>query len=151
MITKAISLFFLSAVKFALAPASGLALGFGLWQTILITTTGGVCGILFFYLLSDYFVRSSLERRAVKIQKALEAGKPNPVKFFSRKNRLIVKVKQKFGVLGIAAVTPAIISIPVGSILAARFFRHNKLTLVYLALSVFLWSLCLSLLLTIFF
>jgi len=150
MIYKAISLFLLSAVKFALAPASGFALGFSTNQVILITSIGGVTGVLFFYSLSGFFIKRALKSKKQKLEKAKLEGKIIENKSFTFKNKLIVKIKRKFGIWGIALITPAIISIPVGSILSARFYRRDKKTLSVLSLSVILWSVCLSLFFNIF-
>jgi membrane protein YqaA with SNARE-associated domain len=146
MVAKAISLFLLSATKFAFSPATGYAFGFSFWQVIVITSVGGVSGSLFFFYLSQYFTQLSINRKQKKIAKAKAQGKEVYTKVFTTKNKLIIKVKQKFGLFGLAAITPAIISIPVGAILAGRFYRKQKDATLMLTTSVLFWSVCLSLL-----
>ena len=73
---------------------------------------------------------------------------PLKKKLFTRKNRMLVKILNSYGLPGIAFITPTIISIPVGSILAGRLFANHKKVLLYLSISVTLWSALLSGLLT---
>ena len=63
-----------------------------------------------------------------------------PKKEFSRKNKLIVRVKSRWGLIGLALITPTIISIPIGTLLAARYFGSNWRTLPYMLLSVVMWG-----------
>lgn len=65
-------------------------------------------------------------------------------KIFTRKNRRIVKFKGSFGLIGLVIVTPAILSIPIGCVVAAKFYRHNRYTYPMLLVSTFIWSLGLS-------
>lgn len=77
------------------------------------------------------------------MQRIAEGREPKK-RNFSRMNKVIVNVKRKFGLIGLAIITPAIISIPIGCILAAKYFRTRSLTLPLLLLSTLLWSLFLS-------
>ena len=64
---------------------------------------------------------------------------------FTRTNRLIVRIKRGYGVKGLALLSPPILSIPITSILAAKYFRHDRRTLPLLLSSVVVWSFVLSL------
>ncbi|RMG80601.1 MAG: hypothetical protein D6707_06140 [Bacteroidetes bacterium] len=55
-----------------------------------------------------------------------------------------MKVKSRFGILGVALITPVILSIPLGSMLAARFFSDNKMALPILMIAVLFWSVVLT-------
>ena len=57
---------------------------------------------------------------------------------------MIVRVKRNQGLNGLAAITPVLISIPLGTILAARYFRHDKRALPVLFSSVLIWDVILS-------
>lgn len=125
-------------VKFMFAPAVGLLLGGKLTGVMLWSFTGGCLGTLLFYRLSAWLMEWA-RRRALR--KAERTGK-HP-KVFTRFNRFVVKVKGMHGLLGIAAVLP-FISIPVGSILAAKYFKHDRRTVPALLGSVAVWSVLLS-------
>lgn len=139
---KWITLFLLSSIKLLWAPGTAIAAGLKFWEAWLVTSTGGMLGVLVFYnfghLLFAYLDR--LRRRRYQ-----RLGKVAPVrKSFTRRNRWFVAIKGKFGLIGLAIITPTMLSIPVGSVIAARFFYNNRRTLPYLLLSTLLWTFALS-------
>lgn len=139
---KLLSLFLLSAVKLFFAPGAALAAGYNFWQTFLITGSGGVFGVIVFYFFGHLifsFWENIRHRRYAR--KGLLVP---PRRSFSRRNRFIVTFKEKFGIIGLALVTPALLSIPVGSVVAARFYYGNKRTLPLLIFSTLGWAFGLS-------
>lgn len=70
--------------------------------------------------------------------------KPKPKKIFTKRNRIIVKVWRKYGLLGIAVLTPVLFSIPVGTVLACYFERKRYKVYLYLFTSVIIWALLLN-------
>ena len=131
----------LSATKFLTAPITSLNIGFGYLETLLITTIGGIIGVIFFYYLSTaiVFLFSKIIGLFVK-QKA----QPKVKKKFTWRNKFIVRVKRDYGLIGLAAITPTFLSIPVGTFLASRYFHDQKKVLVYLSASVVVWSVIVS-------
>lgn len=121
-----------SGTKFFLAPAAALLAGFDLKTTILICGVGGTLGFFFFY----YF--------AVFINRTWSKLFTKKKKVFSRKNKLIVKVRSSFGMIGVAALTPCLLSIPIGSILAANYYRDNKATIPIFILCIWFWAVAIS-------
>ena len=132
---KLLGLFLLSSTKFLFAPSAVAASGFTYFETIVITISGGWFGVLVFY----YFGRVVVDL-ILKINTKPKKNKSA----FTFTNKLIVKTKIKYGIIGLALITPVTISIPVGSILAARYFSRQKLTVPLLLFSIVLWSLILS-------
>lgn len=130
----------LSATKFLTAPITSLNIGFGYLETLLITTIGGLVGVFFFYYLSSG-IMLLISKMTSKM-----SGKSAPKKkrVFTWKNKMIVKVKRDYGLIGLAAITPIFLSIPLGTFLAARFFQDQKKVLTYLAASVVVWSVIVS-------
>jgi len=57
---------------------------------------------------------------------------------------MIIHIKREYGLIGLAAVTPVLLSIPLGTFLAARFFSDKKLVIFYLSASVVVWSVIVS-------
>lgn len=134
-----IGLFLLSSTKFLFAPSSVVAAGFSFFETLLITTLGGWFGVLIFYYFGRILIDLIL-RGFIKIKN----GPPKEKKTFTFTNKLIVRTKAKYGLIGLALITPVIISIPVGSIIAARYFSRTRGTIYYLFMSVLFWSLVLT-------
>ncbi len=65
-------------------------------------------------------------------------------KKFSKKNKFIVKTKRSFGLFGLALITPAILGIPLGSVVASIYYTGNKKAIPVFLSSILLWSLILS-------
>lgn len=123
------------------APITSLNIGFGYLETLLITTIGGVIGVIFFFYLSS-IIMIAISRFTGRFKK--EPSKPKKKRVFTWKNKLIVKVKREYGLIGLAALTPTILSIPVGTFLAARYFADQKKVITYLSASVIVWSVIVS-------
>jgi hypothetical protein len=125
-----------SMVKFTLSPLLSLSLGYSTGQTLLITGIGGCLGVSVFFLSSGWIFGWLEDRRAA----AGAGGRRNNRRSFTRANKIIVKVKRRQGLNGLAAITPIIISIPIGTMIAAKYFRHDRRTLPVLFSSVIFWD-----------
>jgi len=80
--------------------------------------------------------------REIRIQHGVE--KPRQRKVFTRRNRWIIRIKHGGGLKGLAVLTPLVLTIPVGSIIAARYFRHDRRTLPALLSSVVIQAMAVS-------
>jgi hypothetical protein len=139
-VLEVLGIFALSAVKFGIAgvPAAVFA-KFSFFKTMVVTVSGGLVGTLFFTYLSDW-VLDGIERIRLKFRK----GKPAPKKkLFTRSNRMLVKVKAKFGLIGLAVITPLILSIPLGAFLAVRYYHNKQKIILFMSVSIFCWALLL--------
>lgn len=133
-----------SMVKFAVAPFIAYGMDRTFAETLIATSIGGCIGVVLFYRLSGWFMkRARIKRlhREIAIQHGMLKERP---RIFTRTNRFIVRVKHGWGLKGLAALTPVLISIPIGSIIAAKYFRHDRRTLPVLLSSVLIWSVVLS-------
>lgn len=126
------------------APSAALGFQFTVWETLLVVIIGGMFGISFFYLGAETFMswmnRRKLKKEAEKRAKGIVVEK----KVFTPFRRRVIRIKNKFGIIGIAIVTPCIISIPIGSILAARLFQNKVKVLTAMFISVVAWAFILT-------
>ena len=119
--------FLLSGVKYLFAVLPLLANSQREWYwDMLIVSSGGTLGVFVFTflgaILSRYLSQFHLFR------------------FKYKKLRSFVKMKNSYGLIGIAILSPVIISIPVGCIISASF-EHDKSKIIrYQLLSVIAWS-----------
>lgn len=130
-------------MKFGFAvPVAIRTMEFTVFQAFAFAMLSGSTGTFVFYFfgktINDWF-----EQR--KRKKKHKLGIVQHKVKFSRRKRMIVKIKSKYGLPGIAFFTPAIFSIPVGILIAVRFFPHSKKILPWMLASVFFWSLTISL------
>lgn len=132
--------FGLSAIKFGVAgvPAAVFA-KLSFFKALTVTVTGGYAGVLFFTYLSDRLIRffHKVNNRFFKKENQV------PKKKFTKTNRLIIIVKQKFGLAGLAIVTPLILSIPLGIFLAVRYYHNKQKIVSYMFVSIFAWAILL--------
>ncbi|MFN4854923.1 MAG: hypothetical protein ACK5JC_10940 [Bacteroidota bacterium] len=130
----------LSSLKMGLGgiPLSYL-LKFNLLKSVFATTLGGCAGSFVFVHTSDWLLK-----RAAKLKKKNKT--PRTKRSFTVKNKMIVRVKIKYGLLGIAAITPLFLSYPVGCIIAMRYFKNKKKVISFLWASTATWSIILSML-----
>jgi hypothetical protein len=135
--------FLISTVKFVFGGVPvALGLGFSFFETVVVTTLGGFTGVIIFVVLSDTIIKNVKNRKLKKEQEGKIRAKPK--KIFSKKNRLIIHVKHRFGLFGIAALTPLLFSIPVGCFLATRYFKDKQQILIYMFTSILFWSISAS-------
>ncbi|WP_317193582.1 hypothetical protein [Adhaeribacter terrigena] len=126
---KYLSVFLLSMVKFFGGPLTGAALGLNFWQTFGLTVGGMMTSVTIFSLLGSAATRYYAKRRR-------EKNKP----MFNKKSRRIVKVWQKFGMGGIAFLTPLILSPIIGTIIATVLGAKRGQILLHMLWSAVLWG-----------
>jgi uncharacterized protein involved in cysteine biosynthesis len=117
-------------------PLSAIKYDFNFIQTLLFSVVGGVIGVFVFSFLSD------------KIYKVIQKRRQNKIKKRSVKKAFAIITARKYGLIGIAFLTPILFSIPIGTYLALYFFLEKRKTIPILITSVVGWSLVLSFALT---
>lgn len=137
---KILPILLLSSVKFLPCPSLAILAGFSVFESILITTSGGLSGAIVFFRSAEYLMERARRRRLLLVM----SGKRKPARTFTRYNRVLVNIKRRFGVGGIALLTPIALSIPVGSLVMAKFFKHKSMALPSILISVLFWSVLLS-------
>ncbi len=129
-----------SSFKFAATfPLVIIKFEFSFLETILWTNVGGIIGIYFFAFLSEKLI-AWWKRTFRRSNRHLLEDEQQVKKVFTRRNRRIVRTKQKYGLIGIALITPFLLSIPVGVFLVVRYYRHSRTKFLYLIAANLLWS-----------
>lgn len=127
-ILSSILVFLGSIVKFSMGSLTAIAANLGLGGS-LANIIGGIIGIVLFTYLGSY------------IQDYLVKKFPNRFgRRFTSSNRFLVRIKQKFGLGGIAALTPIILSIPVGVLFALALTHDKKKIMISMLMSLFFWA-----------
>lgn len=136
MLFKILGVFFTCTVFFCKAgvPAALLLFKEDFLTFFLVCTAGGITGNVVFTYLSAAILKKIHEYR---VKRHLIHKKP----IFTPFNRRIIKIKLRFGLFGIAAITPLALSTPLGAFLAERFFKKKKKIILYLSASVIFWEL----------
>jgi len=154
----------ISSVKFAVGPAFAYynnQFPFNNFQVILYCSAGGMLGVTVFSFFTPYifkffhwvkfeyyrlFEKKKLELfsdEGLTLREKFdlrEKYKKASRKIFTKKNRRLVGLWNDYGLFGIAALTPVIISIPVGSVIATRYVHNKKKVFLYMFISILFWS-----------
>lgn len=147
---KQLSIIFLSAVKFLIAAPVSYVFGFSYLHTLINTMTGGLLGVLFFFFLSRILIRIYMTHSPGVIRKiekitGVNFGTTRSHKVsFTKRKRMIIKIRNRFGYAGIVILTPILLSIPIGTFLATKYYSKKPNLLAMLSLSVVVWSLVLT-------
>jgi len=150
----------ISSIKFLIAPPLSFEIGLSFFQTWIATTIGGLLGVLFFFFLSrgiivlyQRFLASIVSQYVQYISTYVRQREflPKPPKrIFTYRNKSLVRIRKRYGLAGIIILTPILLSIPLGTFLAIKYYPKQKNILAYLSLSVIVWSFLMSSAMTIF-
>lgn len=121
----------LAIIKFIIAPSLMIGAGYSWLTSILTTSIGAAIGLIFFYHFAGF-----ITKLVMRIRK-------RPFRRFTRVNRFIVRVKQRFGLVGFCAIA-VIISVPVAAMIASRLFREPAKAIPALILGFLTWSFILT-------
>lgn len=137
-----LSVYLLSSVKFVFGGVP-MAIGFkfSFIEAVIVSSAGGFTGVFLFVTLSEKLLEYIYRRRERYLA---NHPKIKQKKKFTRRNKTIVTVKQKFGLLGFALLVPFFIPIPLGCFLAVRYFNDKKRIIAYLYGSILFWSIVVS-------
>lgn len=123
------TVFLLSTVKFMFAPFTGSGLGLPFWETYIASVAGGTFGAAFFYYSSELLIKYSHKKRVAKNEALEKQGLPIPYKKkFTKMNRFIIRIKRSLGIYGVCFWAPFFLSVPVGTIIVAKFYGKLKKT-----------------------
>lgn len=128
---------FFATFKFALTfPLAIYTLHFNFWETLVYINTGGAIGVFFFAYLYKYLI--ILWNRI--FPKLKDSRCTRSRKTFSKRNRRLVHIKQKYGMAGIAILNPVLLSIPVGVFLMVKYYPRKRSIFLYLISGQVVWS-----------
>ncbi|MFK7903908.1 MAG: hypothetical protein AB8B69_02225 [Chitinophagales bacterium] len=105
---------------------------FSFLLSILITVSGGMLGVWMFSVLHKYFSEWKAKHFPSKKKKAFT---------INRRKRIIVRIKNSYGLAGIAFLTPVFLTVPVGTIVANAFYKNKAKVYSYMFIAFSFWSL----------
>lgn len=121
------SLFLIAMIKFMFAPFGGPALKLDFLETYLSCVSGASLSASIFFFSANYFLRRARIKNKAQREQRIAMGQPAKVKkYFTRVNKFIIRTKRSIGIIGITFLAPLFLSIPLGSIIAAKFYGKNK-------------------------
>lgn len=133
------TVFFTAMVKFMFSPALGPALKLSYIETYFANAAGAVVSMAIFYFAAEFFLKRSHQKKVQKYKVAIASGievKHKPI--FTKRNKTIIRLKNKIGILPFSFWAPFLLSIPIGTIITAKFFGKRKMTFPLMIIGVFL-------------
>lgn len=134
LFAKYISVILASMFKFIAGPLSGTALGLHWIETYILTVIGMMVSVFLFTFLGNK-LKHTLLKRFYK-NKLL----------FTPRNRRLVRIWRRYGMAGVAFLTPLILT-PIGGTMVAASFGESKFRVfVYMFFSALFWGIIFTLL-----
>lgn len=131
--------FFFSMVKFLFTPFGGPAAKLTFFETYFSCVAGALLSATIFYFASEFFMKRAHKKRVFMREEAIRNGIELPYKKkFTGMNKFIVRMKMRFGIFGIAVYAPLFLSVPIGSIVTAKFYGKETRTFPIIVLGLFL-------------
>ncbi len=122
-----------SGLKFFIGPISGYLLGYNIVTRLVGTVAGMMTSVVAFTFFGDW-LKKKLENRFSKKKR----------KRFTKSNRRTVTIWKKFGIAGVAFLTPILFTPIPGTLLAVRFGAPREKILFYMLLSAIFWSIVIN-------
>ncbi len=126
---KCASVFLLSTVKFLGGPLAGASMKLPFWATMGLTVAG---------MMTSVFIFSGIGRLWIQHRQKQRRLRREPI--FSRRSRNIIRVFSKFGMGGIAFLTPVLLSPIGGTVIATMLGVPRTRILWHMLWSAVLWG-----------
>ena len=130
---KYISVILPSMLKFLLGPLAGIALKLTWWETMICTIIGMMMSVVVFTFLGTL------------IQNAWQQWRKTTPKRFTKNSRRAIKVFRKFGMAGIACLTPLLFTPIGGTLIATSFGIAPAKIIVWMAIFALFWGVVITL------
>lgn len=132
-ILKAIPVYFSSMLKFILGPIGGFAAGLNLVTTILTTVFGMMTVVFLFTYFGDWLKANVVNRFRRKERKVDE-----------KKNTRFANIWKRYGLVGVALLTPIVLTPIGGTLLAVSSGSPKEKIIFYMFISAAAWSVVFS-------
>lgn len=160
---KILNVALIASIKYFWAAPYAYVLDFSVWQTFFTIEAGGLVGFVFYYSLSKFifhevdiygprlycclpqWVQQAVERWHSSRQKK-KALRPK----FTRRNKLIIRLRKRWGMWGIVVLSPVLLSLPVGAILGSKYYVNERGFIPAMLLSIIIWGMISVALFTLF-
>ena len=134
LLIKWLSIALSSAVKFFAGPLLGKVYHLPWWQTAICTFLGMMVAVILFSTVARAFFHKYMKGLFNRNERRITPNK-----------RRMVRVWNKFGISGIAFLTPILLTPIGGSIVAISFGEHPTKIIGYMAVSAAFWAIVASL------
>jgi len=152
-ILKLTSVFLIASIKYFWATPYSFGMRLNEWETLFFMETGGILGVLFFYYFFGFLFKElkllwpvvyKITPVLFKVRFEMWVKRQRENRIFARKftkrNKMIVRMRKLYGMWGLVILSPVILSIPLGALLGNKYFKHNHHFIPYMVLSILIWG-----------
>jgi len=152
-ILKLTSVFLIASIKYFWATPYSFGMRLNEWETLFFMETGGILGFLFFYYFFGFLFKElkllwpvvyKITPVLFKVRFEMWVKRQRENRIFARKftkrNKMIVRMRKLYGMWGLVILSPVILSIPLGALLGNKYFKHNHHFIPYMVLSILIWG-----------
>jgi len=147
------TVFLIASVKYFWATPYSFGMKLNEWETIVFIETGGILGFLFFYYFFGFLFKElkllwpivyNFTPVLFKVRFEMWRKRKRENKIYARKftkrNKMIVRMRDRYGIWGLVILSPVILSIPIGALLGFKYFRHDHRFIPYMIISILIWG-----------
>ena len=147
------TVFLIASVKYFWATPYSFGMKLNEWETIVFIETGGILGFLFFYYFFGFLFKElkllwpivyNFTPVLFKVRFEMWRKDKREDKIYARKftkrNKMIVRIRDRYGIWGLVILSPVILSIPIGALLGFKYFRHDHRFIPYMIISILIWG-----------
>lgn len=127
-----VGIYLLTMLKFVAGPLLGAAAGYSPWQIIGVSVMGMMSSVTLFTFLG------------IQIKKWIHLTFGKRKKLFTPKNREIIKIWNSYGELGIAFLTPILLTPIGGTLILVSFGSAKRKIISYMLMSSLAWAIFFS-------
>jgi hypothetical protein len=152
-ILKLLSVFLVASIKYFWATPYSFGMKLNIWETLILMETGGILGFLFFYYFFGFLFKElkllwpvvynfTPVLFKVRFEMWVKRQRENRVfaRKFTKRNKMIVRIRDRYGMWGLLILSPVILSIPVGALLGNKYFRHDRHFIPYMIIAIIVWG-----------
>jgi uncharacterized membrane protein len=164
------TLILISSVKFSFGPSFAYLnqnYDFTWLETNVYSIMGGMIGVTIFMHISEwlidmfhkikvYFFKRKIRRSNIFSEPVADVPEHLEIHYqyiehnlpqkriFTKQSRRMVRIWKRYGLVGLAGLTPVIFSIPIGTFFMTRLEKNRKKILLYMFVSITAWSLVIT-------
>ncbi len=127
-VLKWVTVIFFSMLKFVGGPLAGFTFKLSVWEIIILTIIGMMSSVLIVAIGGRWIIN------------AFTSKTDKRKKIFTKKNRTMVKTWSKYGMWGVAALTPILFTPIGGTAIVVSFGEPLKRILLFMFVSAVLWA-----------
>jgi hypothetical protein len=126
IILKCLAVALTCTFKYIIGVFAALGAGLNFIETLISTVAGGMFGVIVYLYLWDAIIF---------VYHKIRPPKPQTFKPVGKHRRRVLKIIIKYEVVGIAVLTPILLSVPIGTILASSIEKNKWRIKLYMLIS----------------